>query len=56
VLYQNDDFGKDYLIGLKDGLGEQAKKLIVVEVPYETSSPTVDSQVVQIKGANADIS
>ncbi len=55
VLYQNDDFGKDYLIGLKEGLGDQAGKLIVVEAPYETSSPTVDSQVVQIKGANADI-
>src|ERR1700755_1478902 len=55
VLYQNDDFGKDYLIGLKDGLGDQAGKLIVVEAAYETSSPTVDSQVVQIKGANPDI-
>jgi branched-chain amino acid transport system substrate-binding protein len=55
VLYQNDDFGKDYLIGLKDGLGDQANKLIVVEAAYETSSPTVDSQVVQIKGANPDV-
>jgi branched-chain amino acid transport system substrate-binding protein len=55
VLYQNDDFGKDYLIGLHDGLGEAAKKLIVVESSYETSSPTVDSQIVQIKGANPDI-
>jgi len=55
VLYQNDDFGKDYLIGLHDGLGDQAKKLIVVESAYETTSPTVDSQVVQIKGANPDI-
>jgi branched-chain amino acid transport system substrate-binding protein len=55
VLYQNDDFGKDYVTGLKDGLGDQASKLIVVEAPYETSSPTVDSQVVQIKGANPDI-
>ena len=55
VLFQNDDFGKDYVIGLKDGLGDQATKLIVVETPYETSSPTVDSQVVQIKGANPDI-
>jgi branched-chain amino acid transport system substrate-binding protein len=55
VLYQNDDFGKDYLIGLKEGLGDQAGKLIVAESPYETSSPTVDSQVVQIKGANPDI-
>ncbi|HEX2634926.1 MAG TPA: ABC transporter substrate-binding protein, partial [Bradyrhizobium sp.] len=55
VLYQNDDFGKDYLIGLKDGLGDQANKLIVAEAAYETSSPTVDSQVVQIKGANPDV-
>ncbi|MET4455428.1 ABC transporter substrate-binding protein [Bradyrhizobium sp. RT3b] len=55
VLYQNDDFGKDYVTGLKDGLGDQAAKLIVVEAAYETSSPTVDSQVVQIKGANPDI-
>jgi branched-chain amino acid transport system substrate-binding protein len=55
VLYQNDDFGKDYLIGLREGLGDQAGKLIVVESSYETSSPTVDSQVVQIKGANPDI-
>jgi branched-chain amino acid transport system substrate-binding protein len=55
VLYQNDDFGKDYLVGLHDGLGDQAKKLIVVESSYETASPTVDSQIVQIKGANPDI-
>ena len=55
VLYQNDDFGKDYLNGLHDGLGDQAKKLIIVESSYETSSPTVDSQIVQIKGANPDI-
>ena len=55
VLYQNDDFGKDYIIGLHDGLGDQANKLIVIESSYETSSPTVDSQVVQIKGANPDI-
>ena len=55
VLYQNDDFGKDYVTGLREGLGDQAGKLIVVEASYETSSPTVDSQVVQIKGANPDI-
>ncbi len=55
VLYQNDDFGKDYVIGLREGLGDQANKLIIVEASYETSSPTVDSQVVQIKGANPDI-
>ncbi|MGY4314514.1 ABC-type branched-subunit amino acid transport system substrate-binding protein [Bradyrhizobium sp. JR3.5] len=55
MLYQNDDFGKDYLIGLHEGLGDAAKKLIVVESSYETTSPTVDSQIVQIKGANPDI-
>src|SRR3979490_1984885 len=55
VLYQNEDFGKDYVIGLREGLGDQASKLIVVESSYETSSPTVDSQIVQIKGANPDI-
>jgi branched-chain amino acid transport system substrate-binding protein len=55
VLYQNDDFGKDYLIGLHEGLGDQASKLITIEASYETSSPTVDSQVVQIKTANPDI-
>jgi branched-chain amino acid transport system substrate-binding protein len=55
VLYQNDDFGKDYVIGLHEGFGDQASKLIAVESSYETSSPTVDSQVVQIKGANPDI-
>ena len=55
VMYQNDDFGKDYVIGLRDGLGDQATRLIVVESSYETTSPTVDSQVVQIKSANPDI-
>ena len=55
VLYQNDDFGKDYLTGLREGLGDQASKLIVIETSYETSTPTVDSQVVQIKAANPDI-
>jgi branched-chain amino acid transport system substrate-binding protein len=55
VLYQNDDFGKDYVIGLREGLGDQAGKLILIESSYETSTPTVDSQVVQIKGANPDI-
>jgi branched-chain amino acid transport system substrate-binding protein len=55
VLYQNDDFGKDYVIGLHDGLGDQASKLIAVEASYETTSPTVDSQVVQIRSANPDV-
>src|SRR5947207_13119026 len=55
VLYQNDDFGKEYVIGLREGLGDQASKLIVIESSYETTSPTVDSQIVQIKAANPDI-
>jgi len=55
LLYQNDDFGKDYVTGLKEGLGDKAAKMIVVEAPYEVSSPTVDSQIVQIKAANPDI-
>jgi branched-chain amino acid transport system substrate-binding protein len=55
ILYQNDDFGKDYVIGLHEGLGDQASKLIAMEASFETSSPTVDSQVVQLKDANVDI-
>jgi branched-chain amino acid transport system substrate-binding protein len=43
VLYQNDDYGKDYLKGFKDGLGDNAGSMIVSEVPYETTDPTVDS-------------
>ncbi|MET0967617.1 MAG: ABC transporter substrate-binding protein [Tardiphaga sp.] len=55
VLYANDDFGKDYLIGLHDGFGAKQKDYIVSEVSYETSSPTVDSQIVQLRAANPDI-
>jgi len=54
-LYQNDDFGKDYLKGLKDGLGDKAKAMVVVEASYETTDPTVDSQVVGMKAAGCDI-
>ncbi len=55
VLYQNDDFGKDYLNGLKAGLGDKSGKMIVAEVSYEVSDPTVESQVVRIKDAGADL-
>src|ERR1700716_644410 len=55
VLYQNDDFGKDYVLGLKDVLREKYDKMVVASIPYETSMPTVDSQVVAIKTANPDI-
>ncbi|CAN7772256.1 ABC transporter substrate-binding protein [Variovorax sp. LjRoot84] len=55
VLYQNDDFGKDYLNGLKEGLGARAAQVIVAEASYETSDPTVDSQVVALKAAGANV-
>ena len=55
VLYQNDDFGKDYLIGLKEGLGADHAGMIVKEASYETSEPTVDSQVVTLQGSGADL-
>ena len=55
VLYQNDDYGKDLLKGLKDGLGDKASKLIVAEASYEVSDPTVDSQIVSLKGSGADV-
>jgi len=54
VLYQNDDFGKDYLKGLKDGLGDK-KAMVVIEASYETTDPTVDSQVVDMKSKGVDI-
>jgi branched-chain amino acid transport system substrate-binding protein len=55
VLYQNDDYGKDYLKGFKDGLGEKASKLIVAEASYETTDPTVDSQIVALKASGANV-
>ncbi|HMF67011.1 MAG TPA: ABC transporter substrate-binding protein [Phyllobacterium sp.] len=55
VLYQNDDFGKDHLTGLKAGLEDKASKMIVAEAPYETVEPTVDSQIVRLKASGADI-
>jgi len=54
VLYQNDDLGKDYLKGLHEGLGEKAKSMIVSEVSYEVTDPTVDSQVVTLQASGAD--
>ena len=54
VLYQNDSYGKDYLIGLRDGLGVDRAAMVVKEVPYEVTDPTVDSQVVTLQGAGAD--
>jgi branched-chain amino acid transport system substrate-binding protein len=55
VLYQNDGFGKDYLIGLKDGLGADHARMVIKEASYETSEPTVDSQIVSLQGSGADV-
>ena len=56
ILYQNDDSGRDYVKGFKDGLGvEAAKRMIVAELPYDPSEPTVHSQVVTLKTMGADI-
>jgi branched-chain amino acid transport system substrate-binding protein len=55
VLYQNDDFGKDYVLGLKDVLREKYDRMVVASISYEVANPTVDSQVVAIRTANPDI-
>ena len=55
VLYQNDDYGKDYLKGLKDGLGAKAASMIVAEESYETTQPTIDSHIVKLKSTGADV-
>jgi len=55
ILYQNDDYGKDYLKGFKDGLGDAAKKLVVIEQTYEVTDPTVDSQIVNLKNSGANV-
>ena len=55
VLYQNDDLGKDYLNGIKAGLGDKAAKMVVAEASYELSEPTIDSQILKIKDSGADL-
>jgi ABC-type branched-subunit amino acid transport system substrate-binding protein len=55
VLYQNDDLGKDYLNGLKAGLGDKAVKMIVGEASYEITEPTIDSQILKLRDAGADL-
>ncbi len=54
ILYQNDDYGKDYLKGFEDGLGDKAKAMIVSRATYEVTDPTVDSQMVSLKASGAD--
>jgi ABC-type branched-subunit amino acid transport system substrate-binding protein len=55
VLYQNDDYGKDYLKGLKDGLGDKAASMIIAEESFETSEPTIDNHIVKLKSTGADV-
>jgi ABC-type branched-subunit amino acid transport system substrate-binding protein len=55
ILYQNDDYGKDYVKGLKDGLGAKASSMIVAEESFETTEPTIDNHVVKLKSTGADI-
>lgn len=54
ILYQNDDFGKEYLAGLQNGLGARAKEMLVGEQSFEISDPTVESQVIALRGSGAD--
>lgn len=55
ILYQNDDYGKDYVEGFHEGLGDLAKDLIVAEEPYEVTDPTVDSQIVSLMNSGANV-
>jgi len=55
VLYQNDDLGRDYLNGIKAGLGNKAATMIVAEASYEVSDPTIDSQILKLKSSGADV-
>jgi branched-chain amino acid transport system substrate-binding protein len=54
ILYQNDDYGKDYLKGFKDGLGDKAASMIVAEVSYEVTDPSVDTQIVTLQASGSD--
>jgi len=54
ILFQNDDFGKDYVLGIKDVLGNQYDKLVVKAVSYESTDPTIDSQIVTLQASGAD--
>lgn len=55
ILYQNDDYGKDYLKGFLDGLGDKAKTMVIKQISYEVTDPTIDSQMVEMKGSGADV-
>jgi branched-chain amino acid transport system substrate-binding protein len=55
ILYQDDDYGKDYVHGLEEGLGEKAAKMIVAELSYRVEDPTVDSQIIELKTSGANV-
>jgi branched-chain amino acid transport system substrate-binding protein len=55
ILFQNDDYGKDYVKGLKDGLGAKAASMIVAEESFETTEPTIDNHIVKLKSTDADV-
>src|ERR1700736_1323534 len=55
ILYQNDDYGKDYVKGLKDGLGAKAASMIIAEESYETTEPSVDNHIVKLKSTDANV-
>ena len=55
VLYQNDDYGKDFLIGLNECSRARPRGMVVKEAPYEVSEPTVDSQMITLQGSGADV-
>jgi ABC-type branched-subunit amino acid transport system substrate-binding protein len=54
ILFQNDDYGKDYLNGFIEGLGDKAKTMVVAKASYEVTDPTVDPQIIQLKNSGAD--
>src|SRR6266705_5812814 len=55
IIYQNDDLGRDYLTGLKAGLGDKAATMIVAETSYELTDPTIDSQILKLKDSGVDL-
>ena len=55
ILYQNDDFGKDYIVGMREGLGDKYDRMVVKAISYEVSDPTIDSQAVTMQGSGADV-
>jgi branched-chain amino acid transport system substrate-binding protein len=55
VLYQRDDVGKEYLKGLKDGLGAKAASMVVAEESYDIAEPTIDAHIVKLRSSGADV-